>query len=582
MSSRPELQPIAGGTTGSGSDPSADQPVALGGPPAMVSSLDGLDRLVLAAAIAELGAYEHDVRTDFVMMNEAALAMFGLHAGASISFADLLNHVHSEDRERTLHALLTALEPGGPAWVELEHRVVRPDGSVRWLRLRGRAFFEVVNAEPRAVRAIGTYLDVTDRKEADERLLQKERTAREEAERVTRVKDEFIATLGHELRTPLNAILGWAQLLRRQDVGTDEIAAGVEIIHRNARAQAQLIDDLLDLSRIISGHLRIEMHHVDLAKIASLAVESIQPDAAARGVDVRSVLSAVDARMFGDGARLQQIIWNLLTNAVKFTPSGGVVEIRLEREEQRLKLGVADTGVGIAPDFLPYVFEPFRQQDASTTRRQGGVGLGLSIVKHLVELHGGVVEVTSAGLGQGASFLVELPAQLPHDGDVPDRRRRVPNDRSEVLSADFAGAPLRGVRVMVVEDEPDARDLLERVLRRAGAAVLTAGDANEALRRLPHESIDVVVSDIGLPDMDGYAFVRALRQSSSTAGVRAVAVSAYARVEDRQRALAEGYHRCLAKPVDVQQLIAVVADLVRPGAEGRRGQNADVPPGDAR
>jgi PAS domain S-box-containing protein len=569
MSSRPELQPIAGGTTGSGSDPSPDQ-VALGGSPASVSPLDGLDRLVLAAAIAELGAYEYDIRTGFVTMNEAALAMFGLHSGGSVSFTDLLNHVHQEDRERTLQALLTALEPGGPGSVELEHRVVRPDGAVRWLRLRGRAFFEVVNAQPRAVRAVGTYLDVTDRKESDDRILQKERTAREEAERVARVKDEFLATVGHELRTPLNAILGWAQLLRRRDVGQDEISAGVEIIHRNARAQARLIDDLLDLSRIISGHLRIEMHHVDLAKIARLAVESIEPDAAARGVEVRSVLSAVDARMVGDAARLQQIIWNLLTNAVKFTPPGGVVEIRLEREEQRLRLGVSDTGVGIASDFLPYVFEPFRQQDASTTRRQGGVGLGLSIVKHLVELHGGTVEVASAGLGQGASFVVLLPPELPHGGDVPDRRRRVPTDRSDVLSADFAGATLRGIRVMVVEDEPDARDLLERVLRHAGAAVLTAGDANEALRRLPHESIDVVVSDIGLPDMDGYAFVRALRQSPSTAGVRAVAVSAYARIEDRQRALAEGYHRCLAKPVDVQQLIAVVADLVRPGADGRR------------
>jgi CheY-like chemotaxis protein/nitrogen-specific signal transduction histidine kinase len=395
-------------------------------------------------------------------------------------------------------------------------------------------------------------VDITDRKDADERrerMLQTERAARAEAERVGRLKDEFLATISHELRTPLNAILGWSQLLRRRPMGAPETQSAIEVIDRNARAQAQLIDDLLDMSRFVSGSIRVEMRHVDLAPIVATAVESVQPSADAKRIHLTQTLQTDHAMVFGDAARLQQVVWNLLSNALKFTPPEGRVDVRLERAGGRIDLTVSDTGSGIRPEFLPHIFDPFRQQDASTTRRHGGVGLGLSIVKQLVEIHGGDVRATSAGESQGSTFVVSLP--------VPHTWQAAPPEPA--IQSRQRPAPLDGLRILVVDDEPDALTLMASVLDDAGAAVVGCSSAIQALDEHRDDPFDLVVCDIGMPDVDGYELLRRIRESGST--VPAIALTAYARPEDAIRAHEAGFQRHIAKPVDVPEFVAAVAEL---------------------
>lgn len=539
---------------------------------AVAALREGEERLLQAAAIAELGTFDIDLRSGMVVMNDLGQAMYGLPPGSVTAFVDLQERFHADDRRRVVEAVRAAVERRAPAEIVAEHRIVRVDGAVRWVRVRGRVLFDPVESGRRAVRIIGTYVDITDRKEADERgerMLRAERLARAEAERVARMKDEFLATVSHELRTPLNAILGWSHLLRRKDMEPEETARAIATINRNARTQAQLIDDLLDMSRIVSGRIRIERQHADFARIVATAVESVQPSAGARGVTVALISEVADATVFGDPVRLQQVIWNVLTNAVKFTPREGSVDVRLRLDGEQLRLTVSDTGIGIAAEFLPHIFEPFRQQDGSTTRRHGGVGLGLSIAKRLIELHGGTVTVVSAGENAGTTVVVSMPAAQWKEGPRTDRRRSPIAD-----SCDSSGGVtplLMGVRVMVVEDDPDAQELVKRVLERAGAVVMTADTPGDALRRLPDAAIDVLVSDIGMPEMDGCDFVQLVRASDdpNLAGIRAVAVSAYARVEDQERALASGFQRYLSKPIDVQLLTAAVVELARATVDGR-------------
>ncbi|MGH9309901.1 MAG: ATP-binding protein, partial [Vicinamibacterales bacterium] len=532
------------------------------------------ERLQQAARIAQLGTFELDFRTGAVLMNDVGLAIHGWAPGTAVTLADLEAHFHPDDRERVMRVVRATLDPDAPDTLDLEHRILREDGALRWVRVRGRAIFDSSTPEQRAVRAIGIHVDITDEKLADERnarLLEAERAAREEAERVGRMKDEFLATLSHELRTPLTAILGWSQLLRRRDMRPDETARAIDTIDRNARAQAQLIDDLLDMSRVVSGRIRIDMHPIDLVRVVNTAVESIQPTALAHGVELTLTSTLRDVQVLGDAGRLQQVLWNLLSNAMKFTPRGGSVAVTVDATAVGVAVTVADTGVGIDPNFLPHIFEPFSQQDASSTRRHGGVGLGLSIVKHLVELHGGDVHVSSAGAGKGSRFQVILPTGPGGLAVSPADRRRHAREAADA-GAPEVHLPLLGIRLMIVEDDPDARDLLCRLLQRAGAAVVVAGTAEEALRRLPQEMIDVLVSDIGMPDMDGYELIRRIRASGDplVAGVCALAVTAYARIEDRDRALGAGYNRYLPKPIDAQQLIAIVSEMARRTADRRK------------
>jgi PAS domain S-box-containing protein len=535
---------------------------------------DGEERLLQAAAIAGLGTFDTDLGTADMTVNEPGRAIYGWAPDVRLTFASAQAQFHADDRERVVDIVRAAFDGSGSQAFDVEHRIVRTDGAVRWIRVRGRALVEMTDGIRRATRCLGTFVDITERKDAEERrerILQRERAAREEAERLGRLKDEFLATVSHELRTPLNAILGWSQLLRRRALAQEETQSAIETIDRNARAQAHLIDDLLDMNRIVSGSLRVDMQRMEFGRVLSTAVESITPSAETRGVEVRCTIASPDTVVFGDGARLQQVAWNLLSNAVKFTARGGRVDVRLEQTPLETTLTVSDTGIGIQADFLPHIFEPFRQQDASSTRRHGGVGLGLSIAKRLVELHGGSLRVSSEGEGRGSTFVVSLPgpAEMPQP---PLERRGFHRESIDPATTKASVLPLLGIRVMVVDDEPDTLDLLRRVLEHAGATVLASEDPNDALRRLPNESVDVLVSDIGMPQIDGIEFIRQVRASPAprAARVRAIAVTAYARPEDRDRALASGYERYISKPVDVDQLTDAIARMARQDS-GRRG-----------
>ncbi len=397
-----------------------------------------------------------------------------------------------------------------------------------------------------------------------ERHFQAARAASVEAAEASRMKDEFLATVSHELRTPLNAILGWAQVLQSlAPEGPEKLRHGLATIERNAKLQAQLIDDLLDVSRIIAGKLRLEMRPVELVAVIEAAVEAVRPAADAKRIRLLRHLDPATGAVAGDPGRLQQVVWNLLTNAVKFTPAGGQVEVWLTRTAAGAEIRVRDSGAGIDAGFLPHVFERFRQADGSAARKQGGLGLGLAIVRHLVELHGGTVRAESGGADKGATFLVELPrAAAPADetGPVAVWRPALGTPPEAPLAPD-----LDGVRVLVVDDEPDAREVIGRILGDCRAEVLAVSSAAEALSALPGFKPHVLVSDIGMPEQDGYALIQEVRQlpAESGGGVPAVALTAFARAEDRRRALRAGYQRHAAKPVDIRDLTLMIAGLAR-------------------
>jgi len=389
--------------------------------------------------------------------------------------------------------------------------------------------------------------------ESREALLVSERAARSEAERATRLKDEFVATLSHELRTPLNAIVGWAGILRA-DRRADSIKQGVEVIERNAKLQAQMIEELLDMSRILSGKLLFELEETDIASVIDGAVTAVRPTADAKSIVLATSLE--DCRSVNaDPARLQQVAWNLLTNAIKFTPRGGRVAVAVRESGGQVEISVSDNGQGIKSEFLAFVFDRFRQADASTTRRHGGLGLGLSIVKSLVELHGGSVDVQSPGEGQGSTFFVRLPI-------APLQRPGIEGALLPVQQLDTRPA-LTGLRILVVDDEPDACTLTRRVLEERGAQVITVSSAAEAMATVDDSSLlSVIVSDIGMPEQDGYDLIKQMRALPGDAGrVPAVALTALARTEDRKRALLAGYQKHISKPFDPAELVAVIASV---------------------
>ncbi|HEX7176604.1 MAG TPA: PAS domain S-box protein [Pyrinomonadaceae bacterium] len=424
------------------------------------------------------------------------------------------------------------------------------------------------NAAGQIIGASKIARDITGLKRAErerERLHKSEREARERAEELSHLKDEFLATVSHELRTPLTAILGWAHMLRTGQSDGDSNLKAFEAIERNARSQAQLIEDLLDVSRIITGKLRIDVRPLDPGSFIDSAIEAVRPAAEAKGVRVQKIMDTGAVSVAGDPVRLQQVFWNLLTNAIKFTPRGGRVQIRLERVNSHIEIAVADTGAGITPEFLPHVFDRFRQADQKTTRRYGGLGLGLSIVRHLVELHGGTVRAESAGEGQGSTFTVLLPVAPVYQTGVEGGRVH-PAARDTLPSYECADR-LDGLRLLVVDDEQDTRELLKAGLGRYGAEVTAAGSAAEALEAVRAAVPDLLISDIGMPGEDGYDLIRRVRALSAEAGGRvpAIALTAYARVEDRMQALRAGYQMHVPKPVEMAELVAVAASLVRRG-----------------
>ncbi|MBW4563990.1 MAG: response regulator [Mojavia pulchra JT2-VF2] len=396
-------------------------------------------------------------------------------------------------------------------------------------------------------------------RERDEHLARAE-AARVEAESASRLKDEFLITVSHELRTPLNAILGWAQLLRTRQIAEDKTQRALETIERNAKAQATLVDDLLDTSRIITGKFHLETKLLDLATVVVSAIDSVRHTAEAKGIDLKLQLTADESLVLGDQNRLQQVVWNLLSNAVKFTPSCGQVEVELRQADSQAEVIVRDTGVGMKPEFLPHVFDRFRQADGSTTREFGGLGLGLAIVRHLVELHGGTVQADSDGKGKGATFTIKLPLVTRQENIITPPKVAV-NDTS---SPHKSSHEFQGVRVLVVDDEPDAQALVATVLTQQGAEVRTCGSAAEAFKEVITWKPDVILSDIGMPQEDGYDFIGKVREWEIKAGgkIPAAAVTAFARPEDRIKAIASGYQTHIPKPIESAELTAVVASLI--------------------
>ncbi|MEG4854479.1 ATP-binding protein [Microcoleus sp. B5-D4] len=395
-------------------------------------------------------------------------------------------------------------------------------------------------------------------------LLMREQIIRAEAEAANRAKDEFLSILSHELRTPLNAILGWSTMLRQKNLSEDKVARALETIERNAKSQAQLIEDILDVSRIITGKLRLRVRPVNLVPVIESAIESVQLAAEAKSIRLQSVLDSEAGPLLGDADRLQQVVWNLLSNALKFTPKDGRVQISLQRVNSHVEITVSDTGTGISSDFLPFVFDRFSQHDSTTTRSYGGLGLGLAIVRQLVELHGGTVTVVSPGIGQGTTFTVKLPVMIIH---LPPSDPEPLNSLVVEGNGRFQASPtLEGLKILVVEDEADALELLSTILEKYGADVIAVASVKEALTIIEtatDRSPDVLVSDIGMPDEDGYSLIRKLRQLEVQRGGRlpAIALTAYARNDDRQQALLAGFQMHLTKPVDAAELVAVVASL---------------------
>jgi PAS domain S-box-containing protein len=513
-------------------------------------------QLELAVEASELGTFHCEMPLGRILWNRRCKEHFFLPPDAEINFELFYSILHPDDRERTRLAVEASVHRGAP--YDIEYRTVSPHGEIRWIRATGRTFLGP-GGEP--LRFDGTTQDITERKRAAEEreeLYKSEQAARTESERAGRMKDDFLATLSHELRTPLNAILGWSQLIRRgQDKET--LAEGLEVIERNARVQVQLIDDLLDMSRVISGKLRLELKPIDPIVPTEAAIETVAPTAAAKGVRIIRALDPKAGPVAGDTGRLQQVVWNLLCNAVKFTEAGGQIEVIQRRADGRVEIVIADTGKGIEGDFLPHIFERFRQADASTTRKHGGLGLGLAIVKQLVELHGGTISAASDGTDRGSTFTISLPALTT----TAEGSRDSGGAQTASWSRQPASAELTGVTVLVVDDEKDGRGVVKRLLEEYGAVVTAAGSAAEAIALLPVIKPSVLVSDISMPEVDGYELLRKVRALGRNNGgdVPAIALSALARSEDRNRALRAGYLVHIAKPVEPQELIATVATV---------------------
>jgi signal transduction histidine kinase/AmiR/NasT family two-component response regulator len=433
----------------------------------------------------------------------------------------------------------------------------------------------MLSAQGELLGHVGTLEDITDRKQAEEARAQviREQVARQEAEAANRMKDEFLATLSHELRTPLNSVLGWARLLRTRSFDEATTARALETIERNAKSQAQLIEDILDVSRIIRGKLHLNLRPIRLAPVIEAAIDSVRPSAEAKSIQLEALLDPLVDLVAGDPDRLQQIVWNLLTNAIKFTPEGGKIEVRSLRVGSHAQIQVSDTGIGISPEFLPYVFDRFRQADSTTTRSHSGLGLGLAIVRHLVELHGGSVYADSAGEGQGSTFTVQLRLHNcpEEEGNSAQSQQSTPEEsqlkqeRDDSLqgTSGETSVTLSGLRVLIVDDEPDVRDLITTVVEESGAKAIAVESVPEAIKELEQWQPDVLVSDIAMPVEDGYTLIRKVRNIEAERGglLPAVALTAYVREEDCEQAIASGFQMHISKPVDTTQLVMALASL---------------------
>jgi PAS domain S-box-containing protein len=515
------------------------------------------ERLRLAIDAGQVGTWDWDILNNHVTWSDRTYQFHGVEPGQfGGRVEDFAEMVHPEDRERVRAAIYFAIEDRQPYSTEM--RVVRPDGEVVWIATNGQVIYD---SQGRAVRMLGATVDITERKRAEaERveLLRREREARKAAETANHMKDEFLATLSHELRTPLNAIIGWSDMLRSRKVEPSLIGQALEVINRNAKFQARLVEDLLDVSRIITGKLQLEVRQVELLSTVNAAIDVVRPAAEAKGIRLEMEYESPAYEVIGDTTRLQQVVWNLLSNAIKFTPRGGKVDVKVQRVDSMVEIVVSDTGQGIKPEFLPYIFDRFSQADNSRTRSHSGLGLGLAIVRYLVELHGGEVEAHSAGEGQGASFTVRLSlaAVRPQEGYFDLGFASVAADGSEAPA-------LNGLKILLVDDNADTREMLSTILAAEGAEVKTSATAREGFESLKEWRPDLLVSDIGLPGEDGYSLIRRVRNLQPEEGgtIPALALTGYVSPEEGEQALKAGFQVHLAKPAEPGKLISVVAGL---------------------
>jgi PAS domain S-box-containing protein len=533
------------------------------------------ERLRLAHSAANIGTFDWDIAGGQSVWAPETERMWGLPGGGfGGTYEDWKKQVHPEDLPRAKDMVRRALaDPDTP--YSFEYRIIRPDGSVRWIYAKGST---IRDESGRPVRMIGINMDVTDRKQAEserERLLAEEQRLRETAEAAARAKDEFLAVVSHELRSPLSAILGYVRMTRTKSRDAAVVARNCEIIERHARMQQKLIEDLLDTARIISGKLKLELAPADLRLVLEEAVEVVRPAAEAKQIDLSARLGRSPKQLLCDAARMRQVVWNLLQNAIKFTPEGGRVELQMKRAGQRVRLIVSDTGRGIETDFLPSVFDRFSQGDMSRTRRHGGLGLGLALAKQLVEMHGGTIEASSAGAGRGATFTVTLPLGAPQVASHPQPARPIAE-----ISVGPGAMPLKdlprldGLRVLVVDDQEEARLMIAQSLGEWGATVTAAASGREALALIEGAAFDALVCDIAMPEMDGYEVIGRLRamggapELSYLSRLPAIALTALARPEDRMQSLAAGFQMHVAKPVELAELIVVIATLTRNRRQG--------------
>ncbi|HEY9669916.1 MAG TPA: response regulator [Waterburya sp.] len=520
------------------------------------------ERFRSLSSCSPVGIFLTDVEGRCTYTNPRFQSICGLTLEEGLGDGWLLS-VHPEDRDR--------LRVEWSNWTitnqeySSEFRVKTAEGLERQVHVRASP---MLSPQGELLGHVGTVEDITDRKQAEEARAQiiHEQVARKEAEAANRMKDEFLATLSHELRTPLNSVLGWARLLRTRSFDATTMERALETIERNAQAQAQLIEDILDVSRIIRGKLNLNLRPIHLKPVIEAAVEALRPSAEAKSLQLEYYLEASIERVIGDPDRLQQIVWNLLSNAIKFTPEGGTIEVRTLKAGLQAQIQVKDTGIGIKPEFLPYVFDRFRQADSSTTRSHGGLGLGLAIVRHLIQLHQGKVYADSEGEGKGATFTVELPLESCSPSPLnrpPQAKLRLDSEPSSPEVPSATARTLSGLQVLLVDDELDVRELLTTVIEGSGAQVVAVASAQEAIAVLEKMQPDVLVSDIAMPLEDGYTLIRKVRDQEAEQGRRlpALALTAYSREEDCQQALETGFQMHMPKPVDTDQLVKVVANL---------------------
>ena len=512
------------------------------------------DRWQLALHGTNDGIWDWNLKNNTVFFSTRWKEMLG-YADDEIAnhFDEWSKRVHPEDLGWVTEAIQDHFA-GKTQFYTTEHRVRCKDGTYKWILARGQALWDEAG---NPMRMVGSHTDITPAKQMEAALRQQTETLAE----ANRLKDEFLAVVSHELRTPLNSILGWSQILRSRKLNEAATARALETIERNAKLQKHLIEDLLDVSRVIQGKLSLTVSPTNLVPIIEAAIETVRVAADAKAVQLQSLLDDSVGLVNGDADRLQQVAWNLLSNAIKFTPEAGCVQIQLTRVADRVQITVSDTGIGINAEFLPFVFDRFRQQNSSTTRTYGGLGLGLAVVRHLVELHGGTVDVESPGEGQGTTFTVQLPLFEGVRGQGSGVRGG--EGERNITSSPQQPTPLAGLQILVVDDDADTREFLVAALTEYGGDVKATASAREALEAFERFKPDVLVSDIGMPGEDGYVLIRQVRILEPKQGrnLPAVALTAYATESDRAKALDAGFQQHLPKPVEPDKLVAVVAYL---------------------